>query len=1416
MRFDARVSPLNNAQYQIWLGAQTPGMDGLYPLSALLRFGGALPPEALEHAALLLREQAEALRLRVRTGPDGPVQYAPPDPDTSIQRRSFAGAAELNAYFEARAREPIPLDGPLSGMEVLTAPGENALLLRVHHLAADGAGMLLLCERFCALCAGETPPAPPSFLAYSAAHPARPDREDEAGRAFWRTRLEGAAADVKPRGGAVLSGLEADWWEFPQGVERSRRIRGFAAASGLTPYTVFLAAYALWIARVGGTQDVTVLVPRLGRDTEEARHTPGMFTLAVPVRANVDGKASFLELCRAVRQAGREAAAHKDYGLSAILSDLEGRGAAGPLSNFTLSYLALDFDRHGLSFTLETRFAWAMTNLLTIYLMDWGAEGFVLKCDTRRDYWAAGEPEGIAGQLAHLLDQAAERPDAPTSSLELLTGGEKRALGALLRRKPACAMQARNLHGLFRRQASRTPDAPALYCADGDSTYAALDRVSHNVCQNLLALGAGPEDVVAFLLPRTSFIPALMLGAWKAGCAFLPMDCTWPNARRRFVLEDSGARFFVTTEKTEVPAGCQWLSPEVLRTAPQAVLPEPEVEPGGLAYLIYTSGTTGKPKGVLLEHRGLLNLVQPGSNPFNADLAEHGRAIVAVGSIAFDISIFEIFVPLLNGVAVVLADENGMRDPEALAGLITDHGANILHCTPSRLLSYLEIPVFRSAMAGVDMVLSAGEAFTRPLLSALRRATSARLYNGYGPTETTIGATIGPVEDDLTIGAPIAGSAVYILDAQQRLLPAGATGEIAVGGAGVARGYLNRPELTAEKFLDWSDGPVRDRIYRTGDLGWCLPDGRLYYAGRRDDQVKLRGLRIELGEIEHCVENFPGVRQCAALVKKVEGREHLLCYYSADTRYDSAALKEYAANFLTGYMVPDYFRYLEDLPHTANGKIDRNALSALEVRVERSYAPPRSDTERKLCAVFSQVLDGVRVGAEDSFFDLGGTSLLAARVVLLARQQGVAVEYGELYRCPTPRALAGFLEGKGAAAPEQAEAPEEDAPCTPTEAARLRDVLSANRNYRPGLRPLGNILLTGATGFLGIHILRELLERTDSAIYCLVRPKGNLTADKRLRGSLFYYFEENFAELFGTRLFTVQGDLLKPGVAELPEGTKIDTVIHCAADVSHFGTGGAIRRTNVEGTANLAAFCQARGAALVHVSTMSVGGFIPADLAELGVSLSEQRLWIRQDLSNEYLRSKFDAELRLLLETERGLRVKIMRVGNLQGRISDGEFQMNNATNGFTKLLQSMVKTGRCPASLARSAVNFSPVDAVSRAIRLLAGSDPAYTVFHIFDSNDLPVSDLIDILRELGHPVEVLPDEEFDAFLLSAAEAGLDGDALSGFLTRVSGGRLAEAPCESGFSLLALEREGFRWPEITRDYLRTYLSGLDSLGFFE
>ncbi len=1417
----SRFLPLTGPQYQIWLAELNCPDHALFTESALLHFSPDTSLDVLNQNLNRLVQDTDVLRIRLTLQDGSPVQYDAGYLPFACRRFPLSDSGKLTEIFDQDSRQPFSLyDSPLFRCKIYTLPEETAVLLQSHHLVTDGYGFAAICERFLSLCAGSEPRPLTPFLPLCEKEQPLSAQDQEQARAFWRDYLQGADFGLSPHPVPPVLDNRIGWASFPLPPALSDGLRSFLSREKVSAFCAFFAAFAVYLSRSLSSDDIVIMVPRLNRDSEESQHASGMFTAVVPVRVRVHDGVSFADLCRQVQVQSREAARRKNYPLSNIISDLQQEGSSGTqISYYTLSFLGEPPQPRGNALRIETHLGGAMTNLATLVVIG-QPNGWSIQLDYRTSYYTDCEISSMASSLFLILEQGISS-SLSCDRFEILPPAEKLRLRALLSGPEMPCAARETVVSLFRRQVSLHPDAPALSGKGASYTYRELDEASDRVARNLIAKGVAPEALVAFLLPRTTDLPVILLGILKAGAAFIPIDFSYSEGRVRYIIEKSGAALLISPENFQLSdTSCRHLCPEEVLAEPCEFQDLPEVLPEWLCYIIYTSGTTGRPKGVMIEHHSIANFVHPDGNPFNRDIVYNGTGIVCVGSICFDISMFEIFSTLLNGVPVVFADENGMNDPVALAEYLTESHANILHCTPSRLLAYLEEPKFRSAMHSVDIVLAAGEAFTQPLLSALRKATSARLYNGYGPTEATIGVTVGLVTDHITIGSTVNGAGLYLLDSKHRMIPQGATGELAISGEGLARGYLGLDELTAERFFLLRDGPCEERVYLTGDYGYALPDGQLVYQGRKDEQVKLRGLRIELQEIERCIETYPGIRQCAVLIREVSGHSHLCCYYSAQEPLDSSAMKQYAGNLLTRYMVPDFFLYLPVLPSTSNGKIDKKALAATDLEIEHFYVAPCNESERTLCHIFAEVLgiDEQTVSVTDSFFDLGGTSLLAARVVLLAKHAHIDLVYSDIFDDPTPRALA---ERLGNPVPAKTVSVLESSPsliCTPQEQELLRSVLRLNDHYRPGSHPLGTILLTGATGFLGSHILYELLKNPDNTIYCVIRPKNGISSQERLQGVLFYYFENHYGDLFQKRLFAVDGDLLQPEIAGLPEGVKIDTVINCAGDVSHFDVDGRIRETNVTSVRNLIGFCKKQDATLIHISTLSVGGFIPEDAADAGVCLNERRLWLRQDLSNVYLESKFTAEKMILLAIrEQGLRAKIMRVGNLQGRISDGEFQMNKASNGFTKLLQSIVQTGKCPEFFANSQVNFSPVDASAQAICRMAGTSPIYSVFHIFNSQNLSATRLISHLRALGHPVEILDQPSFEQFMLDAAEDSSLQGALDGFLTRVVGEvNMVETPCESVFSVYALEQEGFLWPEISDEYLFSYLMGQETLGTFD
>ena len=707
----------------------------------------------------------------------------------------------------------------------------------------------------------------------------------------------------------------------------------------------------------------------------------------------------------------------------------------------------------------------------------------------------------------------------------------------------------------------------------------------------------------------------------------------------------------------------------------------------------------------MLRHQGICNyLYGHPANVFANAVLTDAKRMLSVTTISFDAALQDIGMCYYNGKTLILATEEQANNPLDLAHLINEQHINMVSGTPSRWMTWLTSPDFCEAIAKVNICRAGGEKFSDQLLTLMRSVTKARIFNCYGPTEITVASNNAELTHAqlVTVGKPQLNVKEFIVDADGNELPAGVVGELYIGGRGVARGYNNLDEMTRERFVEYHG----ERIYKSGDYAKWLPNGNIVILGRTDHQIKLRGLRIELGEIENVMLKVEGIKKVVIMIRKLNDKEHLCAYYTADREIAPDALKAEISKSLTQYMVPTAYLQLEEMPMTPNGKTDVKALPEPQLAVTSAYEEPANDTERTFCDIFAGILQMDRVGATDNFFELGGTSLVVTRVIIEADKAGMHVAYGDVFANPTPRQLATLMTGATATGHSSDEAdPVADYDYTAIDNLLQRNTLNA---FRAGNRlPLGNVLLTGATGYLGIHILRELIDSDAKNIYCLVRGKTQEKAESRLRTLLFYYFANSFKDLFGTRLHVILGDVTEDLCTVVGDAVSIDTVFNCAAIVKHFSEGTEIEDVNIGGAQRCVDFCLKHDAKLVHVSTASTRGLWVGDSMEalsdkLPTVFTEQRLYMGQFLGNKYIHSKFMAE-RLILDAValHGLTAKIIRVGNLAARSTDGEFQANFSTNSFMGRIRIYNMLGCCPYEMCNTGVEFSPINEVSTKCRV-------------------------------------------------------------------------------------------------------------------
>ena len=963
------------------------------------------------------------------------------------------------------------------------------------------------------------------------------------------------------------------------------------------------------------------------------------------------------------------------------------------------------------------------------------------------------------------------------------------------------------VHRTIERMAAEQPDLPIVTCHGETLTYDQLNRRANRIAHALRKRGVQDGGRVVLLMPRTVNLIASMLGVLKAGAGYIPMDVEYPEERVNYVVQDSDADFIITDLDLPRHVSVDELLLETDETNPPAT-----TDPDRVSYMIYTSGSTGRPKGVELTHRGLSNVCLPlPENNYYHTRPDKPASVLETATVSFDISVLDIINCLMNGMRLIFADDVENRDISQMIALIRKEKPEAIGMmTPSRLLQYMSVPEFAEATANARMCSVGGEPFLPALLEKIRQYSDMDIYNAYGPSEITIISNTRIVREEpiTSVGNALYNVQCEIRDMDGRMLPDGVVGEMYIGGYGVGLGYHNLPEKTAAGFVRINNVPY----FRSGDYCYRLPDGNFMVLGRRDGQIKLRGLRIEIGEIEQSMLAYPSVKEAAVIIRKINNVEHLCGYFSSGEDIDPDDFRSFLASRLTPYMVPTVLMRLEQMPYTPNGKLDRRNLPDPEVK--RDYAAPLNDVEAFFCNVFEEALGIDRVGATDDYFEIGGTSLLAIQVTILASNGGYDIKFRDVFEHPTPRQLAEFVSG------DKAVSGEIDAISNYDYTAiheRLRE--NTLENYLSGEhRSMRRVLLTGATGFLGVHVLRELLEHTDAVVYCVVR-SGKLSAAERLMGRLFYYFDTDYAYFMGTRLMITEGEITDAESLKKMDDLGIDTVLNCAASVKHFSAGSDIYDTNVLGLQNVLEYAERVGAGLVHISTTSTGGEILLDGRHERFVYDEQTLFRGQVLDNQYLSSNFLAERLVLTAAAEGADAKVIRVGNLMARDKDGIFQINFRTNGFINRLKAFVTLHALPLNKMLQKLEMSPIDLTAEAIVKLAQTPKACCLFNCYNCHTINYGDLQKATCDIGIDIQPVSQETFDRLLDEAKHDSEMQAGIGGLISTVGMGTSSQralTPVSNDYTTAVLFNEGVYWPLITEEYLSSFFKYLTGLAFWE
>lgn len=1121
-----------------------------------------------------------------------------------------------------------------------------------------------------------------------------------------------------------------------------------------------------------------------------------MFISTVPLKITFNQGTTFIDFLKKVSLTQMSIFRHQRYPYAELLDNLKKKyNFTENLYEVALSYQNARDNNENSSICYESNWAFSghCSDALQIHFYDMDNTGLI---HIYYDYQIARlDLQDICKlhhRIIHLCNVLLSDPTILLENLEIIDLEEKNTIMHDFNQSKVVHPTNINVYDLIAKITKKFPNHIAITDDKTSITYQELLNRSDKIAKNLIKHQVQKSDCVGVLFAKKDIsLICSLLGVLKAGACFLAIYPDYPDERISYMLQDSHTKILIT-DNPSIPFDIPKLSVEDLEELEDISFPNASNDDN--AYLIYTSGSTGKPKGTVQTHNNLINFVYSFQDFLDNSISSEDT-MLSVTNICFDVSIAEIFTPLLFGATLFLYKDLNTSSPNELAKYIVKNHITFSYFPPSMLQSiyeelknYENIPL-NKLLVGVEPIKAS------TLQAYLTLNPEMKIINGYGPSETTICCTMYRFDKALDpecitpIGSAVGNSKILILDSARHLVPIGSIGEIYVQGECVGNGYIHNQQATEEKF------DLVHKTYRTGDLAKWLPDGNILFIGRNDDQIKYRGYRIDLGEIEHCIQNIEGIQNCTVLLDTQNKENPILVSFIVlkFSTVDEDTIRQYLSSKLPHYMIPSQFVFLKSFPLTPNGKIDKKALLKLSYYKEVPYVPPTTEIEKKLAALWSKVLHKEKIGIHDNFFEIGGDSLNAIKIVTLASQEGLKLSAQNFYTYPTIALLL-----KNCLQPQNNTIEKE------------KNYLTSISNEKVNLEKLsGNILLTGATGFLGAHLLYELLYKTNSIIYCLIRGTSQEHSTSRLKQRLHYYFQNQLDDFFENRIVVVNGDFSKEhlGVNESVYQNllkKVNVVLNCAAVVKHIGNYDYFHKMNVLSVKNLIHFCkEAQNIHLAHISTLSVSGTF---CFEQGTHhFTEKDLYISQDIDeNIYIKTKFEAEQLLAHYIQEGGNVTIFRLGNITWRSSDGIFQTNENENLFFTLLDFMIETKKLPTACKDLVFNISPVNECAKLIIRILLEANRFSIYHIYNFATFRLEDIVTMLNSLGLTIEFAHSIQLQSIL----EKQL---AHYPYIVEqfTNSNRPANVIVSSPDTLKILNELDFHWSIIDCNYMKKKLGGI-------
>lgn len=1181
-----------------------------------------------------------------------------------------------------------------------------------------------------------------------------------------------------------------------------KKIHEYCQNEKVSPFSLFFASLSIYLSRIYSTNEITLGTPILNRTNFLEKNTAGMFVSTLPFRLSIDENISAKNLIQKISINQMGLLRHQKYPYSKLQEFYAQKfGRQNNLYDILFSYQNARTQNN--EFNLDYKTKWIFTNhqaeALVMNVSDIDNTGnlnidydFLVSAFTNEDI------TDMHYRILAILDQIISNSDVLVKDIDIVTEDEKHNLINTFNQTECDFETNTTISRLFEKAVENHKDDVALVYDNKELTYSELNLKANSLANNLKAFGIKNGDIVGLMFYRSFEMIISQLAVLKLGAAYLPIDPAYPKERIDYMISDSKCHFLLKDASINFENSNVVTKDVLIDSLDNFYEFENESTPSNLAYIIYTSGSTGKPKGVMIKNQNIINTLQWRKNLYNFN---NEITVLQIPSFSFDSSVEDIFTPLISGSKLVLLKQNNTNfNIPLMKELISKYNVNNMLVVPSFynvLLNELS-----DKLTNFKHIIVAGEGFSSELVEKhYRLLPNVELYNEYGPTENSVCSTYYKFDghdSTVSIGKPISNCKCYVLNEHLKLQPYNIRGELYVSGPGVSTGYIGREDLNKARFIKNPFCPDYP-MYKTGDIVKINKNGNMVFCERADYQVKYNGYRINLGEIEVAISSYVKVPNVIALIRNTNEHHVLTAFIETNEKFNTQEIKRNLKKFLPHYMIPKEIILLEKFLSTPNGKIDRKALeNYVSTTLETvSITPPRDELDKEILNVWKEVLNKNDIGIDDNIFDIGGDSLSIISIQSILFKKNIKVRSQDLFENQTVHALADTIKcGNGK--------------ILSNEEISERIYKDDEKDIKPLFFSPKNVLLTGATGFLGAHILAELVSKfPEVKIYCIVRSKPNKPYDKRLKEILYYYFGNKYDLLFGKNILPIEGDLTRDFFGlnatlykELV--SKIDTIINCASLVKHFGAYDSFYNSNVLTVKNLIDFSKESNATLNHISTTSVSGnFLVKN--DITFDYTENDFYIGQNYKdNVYVQTKFEAENLIYKEQKNGLNANVFRLGNIMPRLSDGKFQINKMDNAYYKRVLGFLKLKILPNNLKGLQLEFTPVDFCAKAIvKLLPYNNK---VFHILNPNTIDISKLFEAAKKQHMNVEFVSENDFNEYIHNLK----DDSILDSFVTDLDDKNElnydTKITINNNLTNKYLKILDFKWPTITEEYLEKFL----------